>query len=82
MARVKFPHDEEHFVPWVGRTVKPGETVEVPDADLENYLEAGWSAAQDKETKALVDKLRKEQEPPAEQQGQGEQPGVSGEERS
>lgn len=42
MARVKFPYDEERFVPWIGRTVQPGETVEVPDADLASYVEAGW----------------------------------------
>lgn len=59
MARVKFPHDEEHFVPWIGRTVQPGEIVEVPDSDLESYLEAGWSAAQDKETRKAVEKLDK-----------------------
>ncbi|MEW2442787.1 hypothetical protein [Micromonospora marina] len=82
MARVKQPFDEPRFVPWIGRTVDPGEIVEVPDGDLVNYLEAGWSPGQDKETKALVESLRKEQEPPAEQQGQGDAPGPSGEEHS
>lgn len=42
MARVKFPHDEEHFVPWIGRLVQPGEVVEIPDTDLASYVEAGW----------------------------------------
>lgn len=59
MARVKQPYDEERFVPWIGRTVKPGEIVEVPDGDLVNYLEAGWTAAQDKDTKRAVEKLDK-----------------------
>ena len=78
MARVKQPFGEERFVPWIGRVVRPGEVVEVPDGDLPSYLEAGWEPGQDKETKALVDRLRKEQQPPAadEQQGQGEQPGA------
>lgn len=79
MARVKATFDEERFVPWVGRTVEPGEIVEVPDGDLASYLEAGWQPGQDKETKALVEQLRKEQEPPADQQGeQGGQPGENG----
>lgn len=47
MARVKQPYDEERFVPWIGRTVAPGEDVDVPDGDLPSYLEAGWQ-----ETKA------------------------------
>lgn len=59
MARVKQPYDEERFVAWLGRVVPPGEIVEVPDADLPSYLEAGWTAAQDKETKKAVEKLDK-----------------------
>ena len=42
MARVRQPYGEERFVPWIGRIVKPGEVVDVPDGDLVNYLEAGW----------------------------------------
>lgn len=42
MARVKQPYDEERYVPWVGRTVQPGEVIEVPDGDLDSYLAAGW----------------------------------------
>ncbi|MFI2577699.1 hypothetical protein ACH5AJ_36500 [Streptomyces rochei] len=57
MARVKQPYDERRWVPWIGREVDPGEIVEVPDGDLPSYLEAGWSAAQDKETKRAVEKL-------------------------
>ncbi|MGX4657103.1 hypothetical protein ACWCHM_26140 [Micromonospora sp. SCSIO 07396] len=59
MARVKQPYDERRWVPWIGREVDPGEIVEVPDVDLPSYLEAGWSAAQDKETKKAVEKLDK-----------------------
>ena len=59
MARVKQPYDERRMVAWLGREVDPGEIVEVPDADLPSYLEAGWSAAQDKETKKAVEKLDK-----------------------
>ncbi|MFG3702383.1 hypothetical protein ACGF5C_31550 [Micromonospora sp. NPDC047620] len=54
---MKFPHDVPHDVPWLGRRVEPGEIVEVPDGDLPNYLEAGWTAAQDKETKRAVERL-------------------------
>jgi hypothetical protein len=68
---VKQPYDERRWVPWLGREVEPGEIVEVPDGDLASYLQSGWQPGQDKETKALVDALRKEQEPPADQQGQG-----------
>ncbi|WP_319460087.1 hypothetical protein [Micromonospora sp. RTP1Z1] len=80
MARVKQPFGEERFVPWIGRIVEPGETVEVPDGDLVNYLEAGWQPGQDKETKALVDALRKEQDQADEQQPQGETPAATGKE--
>lgn len=59
MARVKQPYDEERYVPWLGRNVAPGEIVEVPERDLASYLEAGWTAAQDKETKRAVEKLDK-----------------------
>lgn len=59
MARVKAQFEERRWVPWIGREVDPGEIVEVPDGDLPNYLEAGWSAAQDKETKKAVEKLDK-----------------------
>lgn len=59
MARVKQPYDERRWVPWLGREVDPGDIVEVPDTDLPSYLEAGWSAAQDKETKKAVEKLDK-----------------------
>ncbi|MFE9192058.1 hypothetical protein ACFYL6_20880 [Micromonospora sp. NPDC007208] len=68
MARVKQPYDERRMVAWLGREVDPGEIVEVPDGDLASYLEAGWQPGQDKETKALVDALRKEQEPTGDQQ--------------
>lgn len=51
MARVKQPYDEERFVPWLARTVAPGETVEVPDEHLVNYVEAGWQPVEDKQTK-------------------------------
>lgn len=57
MARVKQPYDEPRQVPWLGRMVQPGEIVEVPDGDLASYLEAGWTAAQDKDTKRAVEKL-------------------------
>ncbi len=78
MARVKQPYDERRWVGWLGREVDPGETVEVPDRDLASYLESGWQPGQDKHTKDLVDALRKEQEPAADQQqGPGEQPGTS-----
>ncbi|MGA4726292.1 hypothetical protein ACPB67_02630 [Micromonospora taraxaci] len=79
MARVKQPYDERRWVPGVGREVDPGETVEIPNGDLASYLEAGWQPGQDKETKALVDALRKGQEPAADQQPQGDQP-ATGEE--
>lgn len=69
MARVKQPYDDERFVPGVGRLVQPGEIVEVPDDELPNYLEAGWSAAQDKETKKAVEKLDKAAPASDEEQG-------------
>ncbi|MCX4468725.1 hypothetical protein OOK41_31630 [Micromonospora sp. NBC_01655] len=68
MARVKQPYDEARFVPWIGRSVAPGDIVEVPDEDLANYLEAGWTAAQDKDTKRAVEKLDK---PPTSGEEQG-----------
>lgn len=60
MARVKAQFEERRWVPWIGREVDAGEIVEVPDADLASYLEAGWSAAQDKATKQAVGKLDKQ----------------------
>ncbi|MFE7868846.1 hypothetical protein ACFUYE_00640 [Micromonospora humida] len=77
MARVKQPFDERRWVPWIGREVDPGEIVEVPDADLPSYLEAGWLAAQDK-TKSQVEKLRKEQSR-GDERGEGGQPDAGGE---
>lgn len=43
VARVTQPYAERRWVPWLGREVDPGETVEVPDRDLTAYLEAGWT---------------------------------------
>ncbi len=57
MARVKFPHGEEHFVPWIGRLVQPGEIVDVPDSDLPSYVEAGWQ-----EIKAKAGKSNSEEQ--------------------
>lgn len=45
MAKVRQAYGEPVFVPWVGRTVDPGEEMDVPDDDLASYLEAGWHAA-------------------------------------
>lgn len=56
MAKVKQPYGETRFVPWIGRDVKPGEVVEVPESDLPGYLEAGWEPA-DKATTAAHQQL-------------------------
>lgn len=83
MARVKQPFDERRMVPWIGREVDPGEVVEVPDADLASYLEAGWQPGQDNHTKGLVEKLRKAQDGEQVDDGQGEKtPDLNGEEQS
>lgn len=42
MAKVKQPFDEERYVPWLGRVVRPGETVDVPDDEVDSYLAGGW----------------------------------------
>lgn len=51
MPKIKQVYGETRFVPWLGRDVGDGEVVDVPDADLAGYLEAGWEPA-DKATKA------------------------------
>ncbi|MFG1776615.1 hypothetical protein ACGFIG_09320 [Micromonospora sp. NPDC049048] len=66
---MKQPFGERRTVPWIGREVDPGEIVEVPDGDLPNYLEAGWTAAQDKETKKVVEKLDRAAPSSGEEQG-------------
>lgn len=62
MAKVKQPYPEERFVPWIGTNVKPGAVVEVPDADLPSYLEAGWEPG-DAATKKAATELAKADEP-------------------
>lgn len=66
MAKVKQPYGDERFVPWIGRTVQPGEVVEVPDRDLPSYLEAGWEPG-DKATKDAAAALVKAKEQPADE---------------
>lgn len=56
MAKVKQVYGEVRHVPWLGRDVKDGEVVDVPDDDLAGYLEAGWEPG-DKATKAAQQKL-------------------------
>lgn len=43
--KVKQPYAEARQVPWLGRTVQPGEVVAIPDGELASYLEAGWIPA-------------------------------------
>jgi hypothetical protein len=43
VAKIRNPFPEERQLPWLAdRVVAPDEVVEVPDAHLDNYLEAGW----------------------------------------
>lgn len=63
MALVTQPYEEPRMVPWLGRLVEPGESAEIPDADLPNYLEAGWTPA-DQATAAAAAALAGEQAPP------------------
>lgn len=69
MARVKSPYSEPMFDAGLFRVVEPGEIVEVPDQRLPNYLEAGWTAAQDKGTKKAVEQLDKAIPTSGEEQG-------------
>lgn len=46
---VKSPYAEERVCPWLDdRVVQPGEVVPVPDAQLDHWLEAGWTPADDR----------------------------------
>lgn len=71
MAKVKQPYPEERFVPWLGRNVRSGEVVDVPDRDLASYLEAGWAPGDAATKKAAADLAK-----PAVDQGQ---PAAAGE---
>jgi hypothetical protein len=43
VAKIRNPFPEERQLPWLAdRVVAPDEVVEVPDAHLDSYLEAGW----------------------------------------
>lgn len=57
MPKIRQPYGEPRDVPWLGRTVRPGEVVTVPEADLASYLEAGWEPV-DATTHARAAQLR------------------------
>lgn len=79
--QVRQPYGEERFVPWLGRTVQPGEVAEVPDDDLASYLEAGWTPADKPTQKASAELAKAKEPPPADQQVPGEPP-ADGKEQS
>jgi hypothetical protein len=56
MAKVKQPFGEQRWVPWLSRLVEPGETVEVPDDELESWLAGGWHPV-DRAARAAAKKL-------------------------